>query len=75
MWLFILATYYCQGLYFAQREQFGSTYYYACSLYTMSGVLWYTYFYSCYDHIQDNTYAIFDYCECHVPKEGEEPFF
>ena len=41
----------------------------------MNSVKWYTYFKSCYDHIQDNTYFIFDYCECRVPKEGEEPFF
>ena len=41
----------------------------------MNSVQWYTYFKSCYDHIQDNTYVIFDYCECHVPKEEEEPFF
>ena len=78
MWLFaMLATYYCQSpktqLYLKPTGD--DRIYPVCQLSSEDEDYTWSYFSFCYDHKTSTTKYAFDYCECHVPEEGEIPIY
>ena len=77
MWLFILATWYCEDLLIALRyiPNIYPKFQYLCEANGKDALkYWYKMSY-CYNELQPNSKHIFDYCECRVPKTGEKYYY
>ena len=77
MWLFILATWYCESVSTTTTYK-PSTYFkeqYLCEANGKDTQKYWYYMRYCYNELQPNSKHIFDYCECRVPKTGEKYYY
>ena len=74
MWLFILATWFCEDVYTTStyKPKIYLKEKYLCEANGKDGTKSWYYMRYCYNELQPNSKHIFDYCECRVPKTGEK---